>query len=47
MHKEKLKRLQIREAMQKSQAIIVYHEQLKKESREAHLRHSNNWTARE
>ena len=47
MHKEKSKRIQIREAMQKSQVNIFDQEQLKKESREQDLSVSDLWIARE
>ena len=47
MHKEKSKRIQIQEAMQKSQVNIADQEQLKKESREQDLSVSDLWTARE
>ena len=47
MHKEKSKRIQIREAMQTRQVNIADHEQLNKESREQYLSVSIFWTARE
>ena len=47
MHKEKSKRIQIREAMQTSQVNIVDQKQVEKERREHDLSVSDSWTARE
>lgn len=47
MHNEKSKRIQIREATQKSHVNIYDQEQLKKESREQDLSVSDFWNARE
>ena len=47
MHKEKSKRIQIQEAMQKSQVNIVDQEQRKKDNLKQDLSVSDLWTARQ